>query len=194
MLLLALLAPPPAQAAGRTDLPGGFFPAPAVAEPPPRRAPARPPAAPPASPSFLDPANPDHGLLQRPAEAYAGLPRDRRGAPDWMAALGQGAIQPRASLDGQAQPQVFDLDVIMPRTRGMPAVRFSHRAHGQWLTCANCHPAPFAARVGATPLRMADIFRGKGCGVCHGKVAFSPLLDCERCHSGVPARTSRGPG
>jgi c(7)-type cytochrome triheme protein len=29
---------------------------------------------------------------------------------------------------------------------------------------------------------MIEIFDGKYCGVCHGKVAF-PNLDCQRCHS-----------
>jgi c(7)-type cytochrome triheme protein len=194
MAAVSLLAALAAQAADRRDLPGGFQPAPAEpgAERSWKRAAA--PAARAPAPSFLDPANPDHAQLQPPAEAYAGLPRDRRGAPDWMAALRQGAIQPRAGLEGEATPQVFDLDVIMPRTRSMPAVRFSHRAHGEWLACSNCHPAPFLPRVGANPLRMADIFRGKGCGICHGSVAFVPFLDCERCHSGAPAKAGHGRG
>ena len=139
-----------------------------------------------------DPANPDLANLQHPDEAYAALPKDRRGAPDWMAALRQGAISPRAALYGDVRPYLFDLDVIMGNTRQMPAVRFSHRAHGEWLACANCHPKPFLPRVGANPLRMADIFRGKGCGVCHGRVAFAPFLDCERCHS-VTGRRPHAP-
>lgn len=139
---------------------------------------AKPPSA-----SFLDAANPDLALLQRPGDAFTGLPKDRRGAPDWMAALRRQAIQPRADVQGTARPDLFDLDVVMPNTKSMPAVRFSHRAHSEWLACANCHPGLFVPRVGANPLRMADIFRGKGCGVCHGSVAFVPFLDCERCHS-----------
>ena len=30
---------------------------------------------------------------------------------------------------------------------------------------------------------MADVFQGKFCGECHGKVAFSVLSGCERCHT-----------
>ena len=130
-----------------------------------------------------DPATPDLEARQTAADAFASLPRNRRGAPDWMAALRQQAIQPRADVNGHAQPYLFDLDVIMSQTRSMPAVRFSHRAHSEWLACANCHPKPFKPRVGANPLRMSGIFRGEGCGLCHGSVAFSPLRDCARCHS-----------
>jgi c(7)-type cytochrome triheme protein len=130
-----------------------------------------------------DPATPDLEALQTAADAFASLPRNRRGAPDWMAALRQQAIQPRADVQGGTQPYLFDLDVIMSRTKNMPAVRFSHRTHSEWLACANCHPKPFKQRVGANPLRMSGIFRGEGCGLCHGSVAFSPLRDCERCHS-----------
>jgi c(7)-type cytochrome triheme protein len=130
-----------------------------------------------------DPATPDLDALQTAADAFASLPRNRRGAPDWMSALRQQAIQPRADVKGVAQPYLFDLDVIMSQTKNMPAVRFSHSAHSEWLTCANCHPKPFKPSVGTNPLRMADIFRGQSCGLCHGSVAFSPLRDCERCHS-----------
>ena len=130
-----------------------------------------------------DPATPDLDVLQTTTDAFASLPRNRRGSPDWMAALRQQAIQPRADVNGHAQPYLFDLDVIMSQTRNMPAVRFSHRAHSEWLACANCHPKPFKPRVGANPLRMSGIFRGEGCGLCHGSVAFSPLRDCTRCHS-----------
>ncbi len=130
-----------------------------------------------------DPATPDLKVLQTTTDAFASLPRNRRGAPDWMAALRQQAIQPRADVQGGTQPYLFDLDVIMSRTKNMPAVRFSHRTHSEWLACANCHPKPFKPRVGANPLRMAGIFRGEGCGLCHGSVAFSPMRDCERCHS-----------
>ena len=130
-----------------------------------------------------DPGTPDLDALQTASDAFAILPRNKRGDPDWMAALRQQLIQPRADIQGHAKPYLFDLDVIMNQTRNMPAVRFSHRAHSEWLTCANCHPKPFKPRVGANPLRMSGIFRGEGCGLCHGSVAFAPLRDCARCHS-----------
>jgi c(7)-type cytochrome triheme protein len=115
---------------------------------------------------------------------HTNLPRDRLGKPDWVAALANGVIAPRANLVGTGMPFVFDMDILMTRTRGMPAVRFSHRAHTQWLACVNCHPAPFVARIGANRLGMTAIFRGQGCGLCHGKVAFAPHRDCGRCHAG----------
>lgn len=132
---------------------------------------------------FHDPANPDLKHLQRHDEAVAGLPRDANGFPDWMRALREGHIRPRGSLSGDGDPEVLDLDVIMRNTREMPPVRFPHKAHTLWLACANCHPAPFEARAGANRIAMADIFRGRYCGVCHDRVAFITFYSCSRCHS-----------
>jgi c(7)-type cytochrome triheme protein len=65
----------------------------------------------------------------------------------------------------------------------MPWVRFPHLQHTEWLTCANCHPAIFIPQAGANPISMSAIIQGEFCGVCHGKVAFAPTLNCGRCHS-----------
>jgi c(7)-type cytochrome triheme protein len=51
-----------------------------------------------------------------------------------------------------------------------------------WLDCSNCHPAIFTPKKGANSMSMAEIILGKGCGICHGKVAF-PVSECRRCHS-----------
>lgn len=134
-------------------------------------------------PGFHDPANPDLRHLQRHDEAVAALPKDGNGFPDWMRALREGRIAPRASLKGDAEPEVLDLDVIMRNTREMPPVRFPHKAHTLWLACANCHPNPFEPRAGANRIAMADIFRGRYCGVCHDRVAFITFYSCPRCHS-----------
>lgn len=132
---------------------------------------------------FYDPANPDDRMLQRHGNATQHLPKDSVGFPDWMRALLQGDITPRSSVSGKEKMEVLDLDVIMRNTKEMPNVRFPHRSHTLWLACSNCHPAPFAAVAGANQIRMADIFRGQFCGVCHDRVAFVTFYSCNRCHS-----------
>ncbi|MCB1742637.1 MAG: hypothetical protein KDK91_19840, partial [Gammaproteobacteria bacterium] len=61
----------------------------------------------------------------------------------------------------------------------------------EWLACSNCHPRPFKEIAGGNPTSMDEIFKGRSCGMCHDKVAFSTFV-CERCHSiphpGSPAR------
>lgn len=133
--------------------------------------------------NFLDPVNPDLARLQSYEQGVYGLPLDANGFPDWMRALREGHIKPRASVDGRETMAPLDLDIVMKNTREMPWVRFPHRAHTEWLDCANCHPRPFEARAGATKIQMADIFRGQYCGMCHDKVAFITFFSCQRCHS-----------
>jgi c(7)-type cytochrome triheme protein len=144
-------------------------------EPPTEAAPA-PPA--------VDPAGPAAAVLQQPAEAFGTLPRDARGKPDWVRALREGAIQPRADVRGASgAAPVLALDIVMKNTAQMPWVRFPHAAHTQWLACGNCHDALFAPRAGANPTTMTRILQGESCGTCHGTVAFTALYTCERCHS-----------
>lgn len=138
---------------------------------------------------FLDPDNGDLRHLQRYEDAVAHLPKDANGFPDWMRALREGAIAPRGSLSGALASEVLDLDIVMRNTKEMPWVRFPHRAHTEWLACANCHPRPFEPRAGATRMQMADIFRGQYCGMCHDRVAFITFFSCTRCHS-VPQATA----
>jgi len=140
---------------------------------------------------FYDPANPDYRTLQRHNDATRGLPRDPVGFPDWMRALSQGAISPRSDLSGKGKMEVLDLDVIMRNTKEMPNVRFPHRSHTLWLACSNCHPAPFAPIAGGNQIRMADIFRGQFCGMCHDRVAFVTFYSCARCHSVPQANSAR---
>lgn len=142
------------------------------------------------SPTLHDPTGPGLALLQKPTDAFKGLPLDRKGRVDWVKTLQQGAINPRADLHGQGAMTVLDLDVLMTETKSMPFVRFPHLPHTQWLACSNCHPTPFAAKAGSNPIDMNSIFRGQYCGMCHGRVAFSTYI-CERCHS-VPHAGSPG--
>jgi c(7)-type cytochrome triheme protein len=101
---------------------------------------------------------------------------------DWVAALDQGKIAPRADLLGETQMQTMDLDILMKNTQYMPWVKFPHLQHTKWLACSNCHPSIFIPKQDANPISMNKVLRGEYCGVCHDKVAFA-LFICERCHS-----------
>ncbi|MBI4685656.1 MAG: hypothetical protein HY755_10710 [Nitrospirae bacterium] len=64
---------------------------------------------------------------------------------------------------------------------GLPASVFSHKKHIVGISCELCHNDIFDYEKGITKYSMDDIFDGKYCGRCHGKVAFSND-DCLRCH------------
>lgn len=136
-------------------------------------------------PAVLDAAGPADPILQTPDEAFAGLPLDRKGAVDWMQVLDSGIIAPRTSVRQMVmeEMEILDNDVIMKNTRAMPYVKFPHKAHTRWLSCTNCHNEIFAPKAGSSQVNMRKIFMGEYCGVCHGKVAFTPTNYCERCHS-----------
>ena len=105
---------------------------------------------------------------------------------DWVMALRDGKIKPKASLEGNEEMHVFDKDIDLPVTKFFPHppdVVYPHKAHTEWLSCGSCHPNVFNMKVGSNPdMSMRKIIAGKYCGICHGKVAF-PLEDCFRCHS-----------
>lgn len=132
---------------------------------------------------YYDPANPGYFALQKANEALAGFPVDRQGKVDWMKALSTGQIKPLADIHGQTEMQPLDLDVLMTNTKDMPYVRFPHRSHTLWLECSNCHPVPFQPKAGGNAISMAEIFRGRYCGMCHDRVAFVTFFSCERCHA-----------
>lgn len=132
-----------------------------------------------------DKAGPSASKLQEPARFLSklpGKPEEIGNNVDWVAALHRGDIAPKDRLKSGAAPELLDLDIVMPRTAGMPMVRFPHRAHTEWLDCSNCHDRPFVKKAGANRFNMADILAGEYCGRCHGAVAF-PATDCLRCHS-----------
>ena len=121
-------------------------------------------------------------ILQDPTFAMKDFPRDRRMQVDWVKALDQGKIEPRADLEGKTEMTTLDMDIVMKNTQFMPWVRFPHIAHTKWLACSNCHPKIFIPQENANPISMNKVLRGEYCGVCHDKVAFA-LFICERCHS-----------
>jgi c(7)-type cytochrome triheme protein len=136
-----------------------------------------------------DPTNDAVKLLQEPYEAMSEFPRDSQGIIDWVQTLRQGLIDPRMSLTGEDEMFPVDFDIIFKNTGSMPHVRFPHLQHTEWLTCANCHPLIFIPQKGGNPVSMSAIIQGEYCGVCHGKVAFPPTMNCGRCHS-VPNQTN----
>lgn len=121
-------------------------------------------------------------LLKNPAEDMAHYARTEWGRVDWMEVLESGVINPKSGLKSNEPMQVIDLDIIMKDTGDMDYVRFPHDSHTQWLACSNCHPNPFPYRADIVEFNMNDVLTGKYCGICHGKVSFSPML-CDRCHN-----------
>jgi len=128
-----------------------------------------------------DPSNDAIKVLQPPSKAMEGFPRTETGVVNWVKVLDDGLIEPRTGLTGEEKMYFVDFDVIFKNTASMPYVRFPHRPHTKWLTCANCHPKIFLPERGKNHVTMAGIMSGQYCGVCHGKVAFPPL-ECTRCH------------
>ncbi|MBF0309383.1 MAG: hypothetical protein HQL56_07650 [Magnetococcales bacterium] len=129
-----------------------------------------------------DTANRSLSLLQDPARGMEGFPVDRLGATNWVETLSRGLIAPRADTGGKGVMKSLESTILMTNTRNMPHVTFPHGAHTRWLDCGNCHPDIFLPVAKGNVVTMNAILRGQFCGVCHGKVAFSPLV-CERCHN-----------
>ncbi|MEE8574857.1 MAG: c(7)-type cytochrome triheme domain-containing protein [Thermodesulfobacteriota bacterium] len=118
--------------------------------------------------------------------ALDGLPKGHGGEVNWTAAVLEGYIDPKASIEGDEPDQEpLSLNIfIEAKTPLMNNVLFPHSIHTYWLKCGNCHPKIFKMAKGQNPITMDEIFEGKWCGVCHGKVAFNffPLANCRRCH------------
>src|SRR3569623_107667 len=137
-----------------------------------------------------DPNNSAVKIFQEPGESMANFPRDQAGIIDWVKVLENGSIDPRQSKLGDKDMYTADFDIFFKNTGLMSFVRFSHKLQTEWLTCAYCHPAIFLPQFGAIPFSLSAFIQGFYCGVCHGKVAFPPTMNCGRCHS-VP-RDSAG--
>jgi c(7)-type cytochrome triheme protein len=131
------------------------------------------------------------------------LPKDMIGGPDWVKAVKDAVIAPRPRMPWDVTPAApFTFDTLVPSivSEKAPAldadieivpekapfykVVFPHSSHTLWLNCSSCHPG----RMGQRGSGMPKIFAGEYCGKCHGKVSFSPLTSCGRCHANlVPA-------
>jgi c(7)-type cytochrome triheme protein len=118
------------------------------------------------------------------------VPKDDIDEVDWMAALREGVIDPRAQITGKGDPEakIFKWDFYFAGPDPESDAYFPHSSHTEWLTCESCHPAIFPYReLGMDPagkygIVMDQVFEGEYCGKCHGTVAF--VLDsCNRCHT-----------
>jgi c(7)-type cytochrome triheme protein len=117
------------------------------------------------------------------ADHLLGLPPAEYGnRVDWVQALETGKIEPKGDISGEGEPDVLELDIVMPVKASVDHVRFSHEIHTQWLTCDSCHAGLFEMEQGASEISKAKMIAGENCGVCHGSVAF-PIEDCKRCHN-----------
>jgi c(7)-type cytochrome triheme protein len=115
------------------------------------------------------------------------LPRARFGNKiDWLKAEELKLVTLIDYIEGlsfKRRPLMIKDDFEIKTTEeGMPAIIFSHKKHTVWNGCELCHPEIFHVKKGSTPYEMKDIFDGKFCGECHGKVAFT-THDCQLCHS-----------
>lgn len=116
------------------------------------------------------------------------MPKERFGnSIDWEKAETTGLIKPIDFIEGvsfKRRPLKVQKDFNLgTKVTGMPEIIYSHNKHVVWNGCEVCHPEIFiGVKKGATKYSMVEIFNGKYCGVCHGKVAF-PMLDCQRCHT-----------
>jgi len=117
------------------------------------------------------------------------LPKNAGGDVDWVQAMVDGVIAPRAAVNPATPEQaVFNLDVKLARS-GIDAfaVTYPHAPHTELLSCDSCHPAifPLSREIEPTRITMAAINDGQYCGECHGTVAFAPEQGCPRCHEGL---------
>jgi c(7)-type cytochrome triheme protein len=116
-------------------------------------------------------------------EALEFLPADEAGAVNWMAALNDGVIKPRAADPADRQAEFFKLDFNLKGPNKMFDAWFPHSSHTAWLGCKNCHGNIFPYRN--NEITMAAINQGQYCGTCHGSVAFA-ATECKRCHLAMP--------
>jgi len=115
------------------------------------------------------------------------FPRSRFGNKvDWLKAEEKGLIKLKDYIEGvsiKRKPLKIPKETeLRAKEAGMPDIIFSHEKHAVWTGCELCHPDIFGIKKGVTVYSMQDIFNGKFCGACHGKVAF-PNTDCRLCHT-----------
>jgi c(7)-type cytochrome triheme protein len=116
-----------------------------------------------------------------------GFPKARFGNRiDWLKAEQEGRIKLKDAIEGitiKRKKLKIPLDTEIEATVAeMPDIIFSHKKHAVWNGCELCHPEIFGVKKGSTKYDMQDIFDGRYCGACHGKVAFTNM-DCQLCHS-----------
>lgn len=123
---------------------------------------------------------------------YQGLPRDNKGAVDWMRALDEKLVTPKPGIDPAAEPASTTDSEIVFTPDGNPgkSATFRHATHTQWLSCKNCHSAIFKKRDENLQFTHDEMETGKYCGACHFKVVVVQS-GCKGCHAAKkPAATA----
>lgn len=121
-------------------------------------------------------------------EAFQVLPKDEIGLVNWSKAYAEKLITPLGTMDGSEEKHyegyLENLIFMQAQVVIMADVLFPHGMHSDLMSCNSCHPRPFKKKIGANNIKMKEIFQGKWCGKCHGKVAFptKPYHTCWRCH------------
>ncbi len=130
-----------------------------------------------------------HEQREKAFRAFAdNMPKERGGnGINWEQAEESGVIKLIDYIEGlstKRPPMANQKDfAIGAKVEGVPEIIFSHKKHTVWNGCEVCHPDIFVGvKKGVEKYSMIDLFAGKYCGACHGKVAF-PQSDCRRCHT-----------
>lgn len=136
----------------------------------------------------VDTVRPPFESLLDPDSAVSLLPRDRAGNVDWVAAWETKVIKPRTGIQGEGTPErrdgfEFVFDFYLEGPDSLTDAYFPHSSHTEWVDCTQCHSRIFRYR--GNDIGMEEIFEGKFCAECHGKVSFPVMSDCERCHTGM---------
>jgi c(7)-type cytochrome triheme protein len=128
------------------------------------------------------------------AGIYQGLPRDSKGAVDWMRALDEKTLTLKPGVDPAAEPaSTKDSEIVfVPEGNPGKTATFRHATHTQWLTCKNCHNTVFKKRDDNLQFTHDEMETGKYCGACHFKVVVVQS-GCKGCHSGKKPATGATP-
>jgi len=128
------------------------------------------------------------------AGIYQALPRDSKGAVDWMRALDEKTLTLKPGIDPAAEPaSTKDSEIVfVPEGNPGKAATFRHATHTQWLTCKNCHNTVFKKRDENLQFTHDEMETGKYCGACHFKVVVVQS-GCKGCHAGKKPATGATP-
>ncbi len=112
------------------------------------------------------------------------LPLDRFGFIDWVEMDEKDAFRPLSSIGEEEDTEgVRETQILFKSPLAfMDDILFSHKIHSTWVRCSLCHSSIFKPELGANKVKMIEMKEGKGCGRCHGRVAFT-VSDCKRCHN-----------
>ncbi len=105
-----------------------------------------------------------------------------------------GQTPPAAPTAPPAQEEENGGEIVFKVTHKIQklSVVYSHEKHlAKGIQCEECHEKTFEKKLNANKFKMADINRGKYCGICHTDTpaadikhaAFAPKKNCERCHT-----------